>query len=470
MLMLTLLSFPITLTLSLGCLAPQDNAGAAAAPTVLAKSDHDTLRSRVHEYFKARAANRDADDGRREATRKKEDQAKEKLKKEWEAKSGKKNPLASVPDLRAIFTGCFEFERQTGTGDMRTLKSKERPSIEMVLSKKYRAEVATPAVLLMRGHDGKGWTPALDWYGSTWKAAAETPDFAFVLPMLDNSLDFDPPVDLTRPEGETADNGRRDAVLGALGAATQAVNIDRDRIYLDCGKGSCAYALRLASYFPHLFAGVVLRHPTDPGDLRLDNLGGVPILLVQTPETKDVCERLAAALNKIAEGTATVLEGKGSYPHAESASDIAAWLHGKRRNLLRPHVVVANTHDILRRAFWVFGGTFDALAEVPAEARPRLEVVADRAANTLTVTSRGVADFTVYLNDALLDLDKEITAIINGKAQPPFKVERSFNKLIDYVFNFRDSGMLFTADKTFVVPVEKTDKNKDTKGESPTPK
>ena len=63
-----------------------------------------------------------------------------------------------------------------------------------------------------------------------------------------------------------------------------------------------------------------------------------------------------------------------------------------------------------------------------------------------------------------------ITAIINGKAQPPFKVDRSLNKLLDGIFKYRDPGMLFTTEKTFVVPIEKADKSKDAKGDSPTPK
>lgn len=465
------MSLLITLALSVCPLLPQDKPGGDAAAAVLAKGDQEMLRSRVQEYYKARAANRDAEESRKEATRKKEEAARDKLKKDWETKTGKKNVLGSMTDLRAIFSGVFEFASQSGTGDLRTVKTKDRPPYDLVLSKKYKPEVPVPAVLLLRGRDGdKGWVPAADWYAATWKTAAEAPDFAFVLPILDNSIDFDPPVDLAKPEGETADGGRRAALFGALGAANHTLHIDRDRVYLDCGKGSCAYALRLATYAPHLFAGLVLRHPTDPGDLRLDSLAGVPILLLQTAETKEVCERLAATLNKTKEGTATVLEAKGAYPHAESASDVAGWLRGRTRDLMRPQVVVANTHDTLKRAFWVSIGVAESLHDVPAEARPRLEVVADRGSNKITVTSRGVADFVLFLNDSLVDLDKEITAIINGKVQPPFKLERNFNRLLDCVFNYRDSGMLFTAEKVFVVPVEKPTKAKDAKGESPTPK
>ncbi len=463
------MSLSITLSLTVCLLSPQDQPATETPAALLAKGDQESLRSKVQDYFKARTANQSADDARREGTRKREEAAKDKLRKDWDGKSAKKNILGNAVDLRAIFTNCFEFERQYGTGDLRNIKTKDWPTYDLVLPKKYRADVPMPTVLVLRGQDDKGWTSPLDWYAATWKSAVEAGDFTLVLPALDNAIDFDPVVDLTKPEGEAADLARRLAVWGTLGGLGQALNLDRDRIYLDCGKGSGGYAFRIATYAPHFFAGVVIRYPTDPGDLRLDSLAGVPFLLLRSPETKDVCDRLAEALNKLAAGTATVLDAKGAYPHADSASDIAAWCHGRARNLLRPHVVVANTHDVMKRAFWASMGTAESLT-VPVDQRPRLEVVADRGANKVTVTCRGVSDFTLLLSDAFLDLDKEITAIINGKAQPPFKVDRSLNKLLDNVFKKRDPGMLFSTEKTFVVPVEKADKSKDAKGDSPTPK
>ena len=70
---------------------------------------------------------------------------------------------------------------------------------------------------------------------------------------------------------------------------------------------------------------------------------------------------------------------------------------------------------------------------------------------------------------------KEITTIINGKAEPALKLERNLLMLLEYVFNYGDTGALFTAQKTFVVPVQKPvekpkDQPRDQKGESPAPK
>lgn len=466
------MSLSFTLLLSTCALLPQQDP--AAAQPVLSKSDHDALRSKLRDYFGARADLRDAAENRRAAMGKKETAARDKFLKDWEGRNGKKDALASVVDLRAIFDNCFEFERQTGTGDVRSMKPKGFPAYDLVLSKKYKADSPTPTVLMLRGHDAdKGWRPARDWYEHTWKAATEAQDYMFVMPDLNESVDFDPPVDLSKPEGEVTDGKRIETILAGLGGAMRGLNVDRDRLFFDCGRGSCSYALRLATYFPHLFTGLVLRTPTDPGDIRLDSLTGVPVLLLRTDDTKDVCERLAAALNKLQEGAATVLDAKGDYPHAESAADIAAWMAPRTRNMFRPRVVIANNHDRMKRAFWVFMGVAEPIAGVKPADRPRLEVVADRATNKITVTAHSVSDFSLLLNDALLDLDKEITTVINGKAQPPFKVDRSVKKLLDYVFNYNDSSMLFVTERGFAVPVEKVAeaaKDKDTKDGQPAPK
>ncbi|HLU39247.1 MAG TPA: hypothetical protein VK081_07665, partial [Planctomycetota bacterium] len=439
------MALSITLSLTACLLLPQDKPAAENVQTVLAKGDLDTLRNRVREYFTARDATYDAPESRKEAARKKEEQAREKLKKEWAARVGSKEQavLASLADLRAIFTGCFEFERQSGNGEVRPMKPKKMPAYDLVLPKKYRPDTPIPTVLLMRGHTGEKWVSASEWYVSTWKGAAEAGDFAFVMPGVDDSIDFDPPANLAEAGGQATDAARRMTTLGSLGAASSAIHVDRDRIYLDCGKGTCAWGLRLATYFPHLFAGIVLRHPAEVTDLRLDSLAGVPFLLLRTDETRAACDQLAEQLNKLKDGTATLLDAKGAYPHAESAPEIAAWLKGRVRDLMRPHVVVANNHDQCLRAFWVYMGTAEPIAQTPPDLQPRLEVVADKTTNKLTITARGVNDFMVRLNDQLVDLDKEIVAVINGKAEAPFKLHRSFNDLLELVYrgSGRDPGM-----------------------------
>src|SRR6185436_1103731 len=114
---------------------------------------------------------------------------------------------------------------------------------------------------------------------------------------------------------------------------------------LDCGEGASGFGLRLATYFPQRFAGVILRHPVDPGDLRLGSLAGMQVLVISGEETKAAAEKLAAALNEVSAGSCRILEAKGKYPYLELAPDIAEWTKGAKRDLFRPQVTVEPNHD-----------------------------------------------------------------------------------------------------------------------------
>ena len=89
---------------------------------------------------------------------------------------------------------------------------------------------------------------------------------------------------------------------------------DRNRLILDCSKGSCGFALRLASYFPSRFAGLILRHPvrlrrgspTAAAGLReqfrLDTVANLRIALVKSATTAEACDKLSKELNDLRAG------------------------------------------------------------------------------------------------------------------------------------------------------------------------
>lgn len=420
--------------------------------SILSKSEQDSLRAKVRDWFDAQLTARDLTGPRRDAARKKEDNAKEKFQREWDAKSKKRDLLACVGDLKAIFAGCFSFDRQSGGSDVKGFKPRGAAPFDAVVPRRYRNDTPTPTVLALRGRNERGWVLANEWWSSTWKSVTEAADYVGILPPLDNGMDLDPPLDLSKDAGVSQDNARYGTVLGAIGSANQILHLDRDRIYLDCGQGSCLFGLRLAATFPQMFAGVILRSPTDPGEMRLESLTGLPILLLRTDETKATCQKLADTLNKFEEGACTLLDAKGDYPHAESGAEIVAWTNTKVRDMSRSRVVIANNYDTFRRAYWVQMGTAPSLLEVAGDGRPYLEVSADRAANRITVTARNVSDFGLYLNDALVDLDKDVTIVVNGKALAPMRFERNLRKLCETIYRGRDPGAVFPADRTIEVP------------------
>lgn len=457
----TLFLLPLT---SLCGVAAAQEGGEQGLPSVLSKSEQQSLNRKLRDWFKETDKRQEAEDRDRNAERARqaEQRAKDKFLEEFEARSKAKKVdlLTQIGDLKEIFHGAFTVDRQSGSGDIRSMKVKDGADYHAVIPRGYRNEDPYPTVLAMRGWNAERsiWTNANDWFETTWKGVEAPEPLIVVYPDLPDSLDFDRPVDMSRPEGAELRYGagkRLETVLGTLGSAGFDVNIDRDRIFYDCAKGSCRFGLRLATFSPHTFAGLILRHPEPVGDLRLESLTGVPVLLISSADTKEACDSLAKSLNGLKAGACTVIEGKGEYPFHESGAEIAAWVVAQKRDLFRKRVVIANTDDNLTQGFWVKMGQAPVLASVPPDKRPFLDVEADRAANRISVKAVNVNSFGMYLNDALVDLDKEITVIVNGRALPSVKLVRSLQRMCDYVGRMgRDPGFLFPAETTVEIPEE----------------
>jgi hypothetical protein len=84
----------------------------------------------------------------------------------------------------------------------------------------------------------------------------------------------------------------------------------------------------------------------------------------------------------------------------------------------------------------------DSVHTAPVDKKPRVVVEADRAANRVKVTAVGVESLVLQLNDALIDLDKEFTVVVNDKAVTE-KFTRDFNRMLDYVILRFDAEFLF---------------------------
>jgi len=224
-------------------------------------------------------------------------------------------------------------------------------------------------------------------------------------------------------------------------------------VFLDCGKESSAFGLRLATHFPDLFAGVILRWPVFQEDLRLGSIAGLPVLLVATAETKDAAAKLKDSLDKLQAGSCTVMDATGAYPFRDGTAEIEKWMADKQRRLMRPQIVVEPNDDRFKKAFWAVIGRMDPLAALPRDMRPRLEVSADRATNRITVKSRGVENFALWLNDSLVDLDKEYTVVVNDKAFTQ-KSTRDFGRMFDQMLVKFDGDFLFPVLFECNVPAE----------------
>ncbi|HLQ37543.1 MAG TPA: hypothetical protein VK348_07065, partial [Planctomycetota bacterium] len=233
-------------------------------------------------------------------------------------------------------------------------------------------------------------------------------------------------------------------------------NVDRSRVVLDFGKGSTLFGLRLATHFPDRFAGLIVRWPVDANGLRLGSLNGIPVLLIQSADTKDDCDKLKKKLDVASPGSCTVIEATG-YPFKAATPEIEKWMASVKRDLNRKRVVLEPNDDRYKQGYWASIGAMDALSTLAQDQRPRFEVEADRKTNRIVVKARGIEGFALYLNDSLVDLDKEYVIEVNGKAFTE-KRSRSRSTMLELLVKKLDANYLYPASTQMLVPKSEASK------------
>jgi hypothetical protein len=349
--------------------------------------------------------------------------------------------------LRGVFEACFLVKAPAGAlGALRAGVVKDAElKYHVHLPKAYKADKPWRTVIVLPGSataGSPGWVDGPAYFAATWDKAALTADTIFHLPGIPGTVELDPVPDYSREGADEEESKRIQAVFGTFREVMLASNVDRSRVFADFGRDACGFGLRFMTLFPDRWAGAVLRAPVAVDDIRLGTLTGIPILLLRTAGTAAVVDGLKERLEAVSPGAVTVLEATDEYPHKAATPQIEEWMGKQRRSMTPKRVVVEPNHNRFNRAYWVDIDTADSLLTVAPDKKPRIEAVADRAANRITVKTVGVESFTLFLNDDLVDLDQEFTVVVNDKAQTE-KRTRSFRELRDQVISRNDWDCLY---------------------------
>ncbi len=449
-----MLLFATLITACLG-LAPQGGGAAPQDKALLSPAEQKSLQAKLAKLIETRTT---YDDGGSESVREKAaknyEKAKDAFQTEWDSKVEKKGDLMkSTIDLAAIFDSCLPYDRKSALS-LRKVEGKEGiPTYYLSVPKPYKAETPIRTVLLVPGLDEKGeWTDGKRWLDNTWgDKAAVFGDSIFHIPVVSKDCDLDPFPDYSRQGGEQKEGQRIREFMQSFGETQREYNIDRSRLFADAGKGACGFVLRAATHFPDRFAGVVLRQPTAVDDIRLGSLVGLRVLLLSSPETAEACKALKARFDKVDAKQCTILETTDAYPFKAAGPDIEKWMADVRRVVNLTTVVLEPNDDRFRKGFWVSIETMDSIYTAPADKKPRIEAIADRAQNRITIKAVGVESLYLQLNDSLIDLDKDFTVVINDKAVTE-KRSRDFNRMLDNMVKRFDTDFLFPVEFRVRVP------------------
>ena len=118
--------------------------------------------------------------------------------------------------------------------------------------------------------------------------------------------------------------------------------------------------------------------------------------------------------------------------------------------------------DSFKKAYWVNIHVAESLLTTTGDDQPRLSVEADREQNRITVEAKSVERFELLLNDEIVDLSKEFTIVVNGKAIQEQR-RRSFRDMHSRMVTRNDWDYLFPVRYVTSVPKEAEDKGSDEK-------
>jgi len=244
--------------------------------------------------------------------------------------------------------------------------------------------------------------------------------------------------DMWEELGELEAAGGVGLIMASLGELVSNFAIDMDRVYI-CGSGrGVPVAAKIASLFPHVFAGLMgrggdLAEGTDP-----TNFQNIPTLFAGGGGN---CTDFEAAVKEAGFDNCTIQPGAGE-------SDLWAWMGQHIRNPVPSRVSFAPTTFVSNSAYWLQLEAFE-----PGNCR--VEAVVDRDNNTIEVTGEGVSNLRIYFNDQLVDMDKPVMVTVNGAAHKE-QVPRNFQVMLANAFQNGDTGRVFTNSVSYTVGAVQT--------------
>lgn len=226
------------------------------------------------------------------------------------------------------------------------------------------------------------------------------------------------------------------AVMLTLRNVTEIYAIDFDRVFLGGRQLGGEAALAIANMFPSRFAGAFCWAADGGEGIPVENLKHLPVFISGGGSKATDFETRAkeAGLEHV-----TLAASGGE-------SEIIQWMADLERNSYPSAFSLVPGAPFPTNAYWL---QVPRLSDVKGV---RLDVEVNREENTITLTGVGLTEATLYLSDAIVDLDRPVVVIANGKRYED-QFERSFRVFLDMLYAGKvDPGRVFVASKQYFLP------------------
>lgn len=230
-------------------------------------------------------------------------------------------------------------------------------------------------------------------------------------------------------------------------------NVDSDRWYFEGNGKTCAAVQKLASeIIPDRLAGVVLRNPTAP----ITNANSAMTTAFVLHD--DTGKATAEAWSKLDEE-----HNRAAAAGAEGDTAAGDWLvaHQGRKLPSSYEFVTTITTDDKSGTDWT--GTL-RIVSVGSLGKPtNVTVTYDKDKNTVDLISSNLAEFIVYMNDDLLDLNKAVAIVVNGEEIENRVFERRMRDMFEQADSVGEFGRVFPAQYRGIVKTPVVESGDDAK-------
>ena len=210
-------------------------------------------------------------------------------------------------------------------------------------------------------------------------------------------------------------------------------NVDSDRWFLEgSGKMSSVIQELACTLIPDRVAGVVLRNPTEAKASH--NAAMTTAFVLHDEAGKAVAE----AWNKLDE-----THNKSAVAGAEGEAAVLAWLLGHAGRKLPKSYSFETTMKKQPPHNPDWTGSLRVISPGEYDKRTQIDVDYDREKNTVSVAAENLSEFILYMNDELLDLDKEVSVSVNGEVQITKIFERRMRDMFETASILGEFGQVY---------------------------
>ncbi|MEQ8764751.1 MAG: hypothetical protein RL885_12545 [Planctomycetota bacterium] len=312
-----------------------------------------------------------------------------------------------------------KYDSKIKSGKLEEGELDDGPKFHIHLPKTYKGrsvrkmEDFIPVIVDIRpaGEDAQAW------FEKHWDKQPVLDEAALLLPT--------PPED-----GEWDTDEGLANLLTPLGSLSwDQVAFDQDRMFL-CGSGkTAAAAARIAARFSDRFAGCLLRSGGTDQDYYAPNLARIAVFAA---EESPLVKAVEAKQGNVTKGK---VEGEA----------LEKWVTETKRIRYPEKISGVVSSLAWSDAVWLKVREFSVTPEADKpDTYPQFQASLDREANKIKVDCKGISKFYFRLNDAVLDLKKEIVVEINGQEAFKKKVERNVDEMLDTAWLTGERARLWT--------------------------